>query len=509
MLLLCWRGIDFGVYWDENNSKIDAVLYSIDNNFTLLPDWYLYPGVNYWLTVACLAPELTRLAIGHQLTIPTARPILQATLRSFEFRLRERRLYSFIASLTPVWVYFTIFVWRRTWPIALAGSLLVALSWEVIYQSRWIAADPIVMQFGALTMFLLFLFLRRRQDWFLYFASVSAALACGAKYPGGLLILPVLCAIWTNDFNWLRALKMMIASVSLFITVYLLSTPGTVLQPFKFYDSLEVAKNVYASGWYGYTVHPGISHLSRMFLYFASQLFSSNLVISLVLFTLVPFGVFAVVVGGPWKEALILLIFPATYLIYFSTQRAMIVRNYLVVVPFIAVLAATGLEWLQRRLNNRRISLGLTILIVALFSINAVQQLQASTSVLNRRDKGAFLRQFMQYITSHPGQRILISPALEITLREQGFWRGNLISQKQAGLSSPFDVYASYYSETVSPRSWEWVTNRPGTFLQVFGPREVNLSYYVGWWGDDRIILLTNAHFHKWRVDKPRLRSGP
>ncbi len=28
MLSLCWRGIDFGVYWDEDYDKITAVAYS-------------------------------------------------------------------------------------------------------------------------------------------------------------------------------------------------------------------------------------------------------------------------------------------------------------------------------------------------------------------------------------------------------------------------------------------------------------------------------------------------
>jgi hypothetical protein len=237
-------------------------------------------------------------------------------------------------------------------------------------------------------------------------------------------------------------------------------------------------------------------------------LFSGNAIVSIVLFLLVPAGLVAVITGSR-KEALLLLIFPAAYLVYFSEQRAMIVRNYLVLAPFIAVLAARGFEWLQARIPNRRVSLGLTALIAVLFSINSVQQIQASNSVLNRRDKGAFVRQFTEYVNTHTGQRILISPALEAQLRERGFWRDNLTSQRQVGFGQPFDQYASYYSETVLPRSWEWVTNRPGTFSQVFGPREVNLSYYVGWIGDDRIILLDTVHFHKWRVDKPILRSGP
>src|SRR5271165_6166361 len=59
-LLLVYRGIDFGVHWEENFNKIDSVAYSIEHGFTLLPEEYSYPGVNYWLTFSALTPELAQ-----------------------------------------------------------------------------------------------------------------------------------------------------------------------------------------------------------------------------------------------------------------------------------------------------------------------------------------------------------------------------------------------------------------------------------------------------------------
>ena len=49
-LLLVYRGIDFGVHWDEPGNEIEPVAYSLQNGFTLLPSQYGYPGVNYWLS---------------------------------------------------------------------------------------------------------------------------------------------------------------------------------------------------------------------------------------------------------------------------------------------------------------------------------------------------------------------------------------------------------------------------------------------------------------------------
>jgi hypothetical protein len=501
MLSLSWRGIDFGKHWDEPYNKTSAVSYSINTGFTLLPDSYVYPGVNYWLTAVCLTPEVADLAVHRRLTATEASPRLLAALNSPEFPLRARRLYSFIAALTTVWVYLTILVWRRSWPAALTGSMLIALSWEVVYHARWIAPDELVMQFGALTVFLTFLSWKRQQPRLLYLASVAAALACGAKYPGAMMLLPVLSGVWLSGLTLRHRIKTTIVALALFTVVYLASTPGTVLQPFKFYDSIQMVRNIYAKGWYGYSVNPGLGHFWKIFVYFSSQLFSSNTLVAIVLFLLVPAGLI-VVLRGSRKAALMLLVFPVIYVIYFSGQRAMIVRNYLVLVPFAAILAGRGFEWMQAGLSKRRAArMGLTALLAILFSINAIDQVQASNSIAKRNDTRVFLHQFTNYVAGHNKLRILVSPALEVKLTGRGFWADNLISQKQFGFTRAFDEYASYYSETVSPRSYVWVTNRPGTFSHVFGPREINLDYYTGWPGDDRIILLTKSRVRKWGVD--------
>src|SRR5271154_6720832 len=58
VLTLAWWSVDFGYHWDEDHNKINAVAYSLDHGFTLLPDGYNYPGVNYWLTLGTLLPEI-------------------------------------------------------------------------------------------------------------------------------------------------------------------------------------------------------------------------------------------------------------------------------------------------------------------------------------------------------------------------------------------------------------------------------------------------------------------
>src|SRR5690348_13418036 len=114
VIALTWWGIDFGQHWDEDFNKIDAVAFSIQNRFTLLPDSYTYPDVNYWLTLGAFTPELFHEFMNWKGNLAPFQAHLLPRLRSLEFRLRLRRLYAFIASLTGLWIYLTVLVWKRT-----------------------------------------------------------------------------------------------------------------------------------------------------------------------------------------------------------------------------------------------------------------------------------------------------------------------------------------------------------------------------------------------------------
>ena len=50
------RGLSYGEHWDEA-FQIQMVQHSVEEE-TLLPDWYNYPSVSYWLSFAALTPEL-------------------------------------------------------------------------------------------------------------------------------------------------------------------------------------------------------------------------------------------------------------------------------------------------------------------------------------------------------------------------------------------------------------------------------------------------------------------
>ena len=54
LLILVWTGligVDFGYHWDENWAQLHPVRQSVATG-SLLPNFYIYPSVNYWLNLA-------------------------------------------------------------------------------------------------------------------------------------------------------------------------------------------------------------------------------------------------------------------------------------------------------------------------------------------------------------------------------------------------------------------------------------------------------------------------
>jgi len=72
------------------------------------------------------------------------------------------------------------------------------------------------------------------------------------------------------------------------------------------------------------------------------------------------------------------------YLLYFSGQAAMIVRNYLVAAPFFFVLMARGIFWTKSKLPWKKARIGFAIGVLLLIGANALDQAKAAASVARR-----------------------------------------------------------------------------------------------------------------------------
>jgi len=508
------RGLDFGMHMDELPGQIWPIRTMLRSQ-TLLPPGYTYPSFDYWVTGAALIPEIFVAwpdETGSVLHFSSGRRVPRIVKRVFEaveshaYLLRVRTVFLVITSLSVLWVYLIVLHWRQSWVEALLSSAFLSLSWEVAYHLRWVATDGMVMQFGALTLlFTLRSWLKRDGRLCLQLAAVSAGLACGAKYPGGLLLIPILA---TGYFTWDgKSYRSFIRSSAqlmvIFAGVYLLTTPGTLVQPLQFLRSTSTIMSVYSSGGGGgaQAIAPGLEHGWLMFIYFSSTLFSHYVPIAVLCFALCVIGTYALVRESR-RTAALFLCFPSLYILYFSMQKMMMVRNLLVVAPFMATLAARGTVffWEYLKLKSKTaVSIGrmemnfcqacFAVAIIASLLVNTAWLIDAAESIVARHTD-RFVRGTAAYISTKKGKLFFLSPHVRIHLSKLGLMQFPNVVDDPAQAQEVI-LYASE-----AMKSWiDWPGNRPRLIKTWFGPYEVNLDAYRAWtWrGDDRIIVMPIA----------------
>ena len=365
---------------------------------------------------------------------------------------------------------------------------MAALSWEVGYHARWIAPDGPLMMLGALATFAAAASLQStgaaRARW-VVLATVATGCACGAKYSGWPLVVPLAIAAWhlpTMDerpARWRRVCLVLAAAVG----VYLITTPGTLLQPTLFLHDLAFEVWHYSHlGHGGYTVTRGPVHFWRMTAYLSTVLLSPNAPLALILALFALLGVRSLWVQSRQLATLILSL-PAIYLLYFAGQRVMIVRNLLMLVPLLTVLSARGVAFSVSRVTSRIARAAVLTVVVGALAFNAAYDVRAVRSI-RVRSEGASLREFATWVGTRPAGSVAVSPRVEEQLAAAGL--------PAPVRGAPEQVEYVAYSLYEAPR-YQVEANRRGTFSPVFGPRDVNLDYYPTWSGDDRVLVMLRA----------------
>ena len=490
-------GVDYGRHWDEDE-HLHNVRHSLITQ-TLLPTggdtrdgdprlttgYYAYPGVIYWTLLISAAPEIL-----HHLRDVT-QPAVTDFIMSEAFHLRARAVFAIVSSLAILWTYLLVLKIRGTWLEALFAASLLAGSWEISYQSRWVATDTIVMQFGALCL----LFCICGLDWprwktWARLAAIAAGFAAGTKYPGAILLLPVCLVAWIRAADSAggtsRGVRWVIAAQLCLIgcVAFLVTTPGAVLQPWAFYDWLYYESHLYSAGTHhGYTVSGHLDHLWKIFVYESIVLFSHQPVIAGAVFVLAVVGAIAVC-RQDLKLGTVLLIFPVVYVPYFMVQQLMIVRNLMVLSPFIAIFAARGMALAMEQISKPALKWTFVGAATAAVAFNLGFTVYAAMTI---REAGASMNYDLaglrDYINDHPKTRFDLSPQTADYLRQ-------------------FDPDAAAHinlgettREVVVVCSWEgnnllqWPANQWDLAAETFGPYDVNFNYYPTWWRN-RIVMI-------------------
>jgi 4-amino-4-deoxy-L-arabinose transferase-like glycosyltransferase len=476
------RGIDFGYHWDERDWQLLAARTMVANG-VLLSRPYTYPGFSKPLVmVPALRDALPLLGKGGGL-----RQIQAAMLTAFDapgYLLRARSVFVVVSALAILWVYLAAWVLSgRLWQAMLAASLL-GLSWELAYHSRWLVTDTLLAQFSALCLLFLALYHRRGHMGWLWAAAIAVGFAAGTKYPGALLLGPVMlyAALRSPATLWQRIIRFLTVGV-IAVASYLITTPGTVLDPINFADGFALAQAGYAKGHLGYTVPTGFPHLGFLLRYLALNLFSPYMPLAVVFFA-------SAIAGGAlsWREDRRLAAALIGFLVLYATvfcwrYPVFIVRNYLLMAPFLALLSARGLAEPLLRLRWPAARLAVAIVICGALTANAAWLISAAESIRHRDDSAAAEKAII-YVRNHPHTRFRISPRI-------------IAFAASRGLTLPANIVPANADEVVffalseGAPAVNWLVNDPWLTKAVFGPREVNFNYYSTWQGSDRVVVMT------------------
>jgi hypothetical protein len=517
-LLLCFiatafYGLNFGSHWDENRGKFDSVRESLRTGLLLQSaslepggSEYNHGGLNYLLTWAGLTPEVLRFLIKGPRSLNGLSEIVSPVLYSTWVRVRVRAIYVVLSGLSIVWVFALSRLAGRGAMESFIAAALIAFSWEVGYHSRWVAPDALMMQFGWLSFLCLAVGERsmRNLRWF-YSGAAAIGLAMGSKYLT-VLILPFFLAgvvqllrrdHQPNSYIAKHTLRLTAAAAGVFI----LTTPGVVLDPFRFfYQMIYEQREIYATGWYGYTVKPGLPHLLAILKYFALQVFSHYWLISILFSVLCFVGFIALLLERKLITTLAAL-FTIAYLLFFSAHAVMIVRNLLMVVPFLALATARGITLIATKAGRPagRIVYATTGILLA---VNLGWELYAARQIKQRHHPEYFAKRFADYVQRSPGDTVLISSRLAAALHDASVSvPANVVSDPAA----PHNKVAFYQTEAVETRWETWPSNAWGLYDRVFGSMEVNPEAYTTFIGNDRIIEVTKEKFSMLPIQETEL----
>ena len=183
--------------------------------------------------------------------------------------------------------------------------------------------------------------------------------------------------------------------------------------------------------------------------------------------------------------AVMLIGFPIIFLLYFSTNSVMFVRNILVTVPFLAVLAARGTIFIWNELEFKPYRLLYAATVTGMLAVNFFWISYSAGTILDR-NTDRFVYELIDHIESHPDQLFLLSQRTEDTIKKTG---SPLPINTTLSQDSRADIFVNYYYESQLEEPAFWPIGRRNAAPQWIGPFEVNFNYY-GWEGDDRFLLI-------------------
>jgi len=315
-------GIPFNIGVDEPEimSRVVQMMRTGDFN----PHFFDYPGLYFYVQ---LGVAVLRFLVGATRGEWTALDQVDAS----DFYLWGRAVTALLGTLTVLLVYRVAMRWGAR-HAALAAGLMAVMPLHV-RESHYVLTDVPETFFVTLTLLLTFAAHERERASSFAWAGAAAGLAAATKYPGALVIVVPLIAVWMTLGTKPSRLAGSLAVVGGAAAAFLVAAPYTLLDLPAFlngYGHLAgyyTPKRLAEPAWLTY-----YKHLSRSMDWPAFLLVLGGL------------GLGAVrAVRGPGRVRwTVTIAFPILYYYFLAGQTLVFGRYLLPLLPFVCVLAAVG-----------------------------------------------------------------------------------------------------------------------------------------------------------------------
>jgi hypothetical protein len=299
------------------------------------------------------------------------------------------------------------------------------MSWELSYHGRWIAADALQAQFGALAIASIILALdtrtpARKRMW-TRLAAVATGFAMSCKVLGVFLLLPVLIGNWaaTRGQRLPRRVLLSMEACALAFAAFAATTPGLLLDPIHYLNDVFQVGHVYATLFtddYPYTEPFVLVRLAKIAGYVSLVLLSPYGAVAAALFGLAVVGA---VVGLKQRRAKVvaLVAFVIAYLAFVARQRVFVARNVLIVLPMLAILMSIGISRGASLLRRWRFGPAALALALAVVFVANGHWIWHTAGTIGTRTDALIGRDVIDYIAARPDTKFYISPEVMALLR--------------------------------------------------------------------------------------------
>jgi hypothetical protein len=226
--------------------------------------------------------------------------------------------------------------------LAFFGSLLPSLSLEVVKNSHIIGVDILMALMCLLSSTSSVLLISKHPRFALILSSIFAGLAASSKYNAApIAIVPALTALMSFPTSVIPALA---AAGGITIVAFFAGSPYILLHPVEAWNDIRYELWHYgAAGHIGHSTDRGLPQA----LFYSDWLITDGIGVSCSFLALV--GVIVLLFSKSSREESprewIFVSFPLAYILLMVMQKTNFTRNMVVVVPYLGVAAACGLQY--------------------------------------------------------------------------------------------------------------------------------------------------------------------